>query len=132
MNPIETGILGSVILVVLLFLGMPIAFVMMFVGFIGIWSLTSLDAALPIVAETVYEIAANYPLYNYPSFYPHGKFRRWRRNNEGNFMKPLINGFGSFPEGLGLPPSLRLPVSRHKRFIRCYFSSHGKRLSYLR
>ena len=46
MSPIAIGILGCVLLVILLFLGMPITFVMMFVGFLGIWSLSGLDAAL--------------------------------------------------------------------------------------
>ncbi|RPJ11110.1 MAG: C4-dicarboxylate ABC transporter permease, partial [Deltaproteobacteria bacterium] len=61
MSPIAIGILGSALLVFLLFLGMPIAFVMMFVGFLGISHLVSVDAALPVVAKTVYETAAHYP-----------------------------------------------------------------------
>ena len=68
MNPITVGILGSGLLVFLLFLGMPIAFVMMFVGFLGISVLASAGAALPVVAKTVYETAAHYPYTIIPLF----------------------------------------------------------------
>jgi len=47
---------------------MPIAFVMMFVGFLGISYLTSMNAALPVVAKTVYETAAHYPYTIIPLF----------------------------------------------------------------
>jgi len=74
MSPILVGLLGSLLLVVLLLLGMPIAFMMMFVGFLGIWHLTSLDAALPIVAKTLYGVAAHYPYTIIPLFILMGGF----------------------------------------------------------
>ncbi|NTV59227.1 MAG: TRAP transporter large permease [Deltaproteobacteria bacterium] len=74
MDPITAGILGSILLVILLFLGMPIAFVMMFVGFLGISYLTSVHAALPVVAKTVYETAAYYPYTIIPLFILMGSF----------------------------------------------------------
>ena len=74
MNPITAGILGSGLLVVLLFLEMPIAFVMMFVGFLGISYLASVGAALPVVAKTVYETAAYYPYTIIPLFILMGAF----------------------------------------------------------
>lgn len=74
MSPILVGALGSVLLVVLLLLGMPIAFMMMFVGFLGIWHLTSIDAALPIVAKTLYGVAAHYPYTIIPLFILMGGF----------------------------------------------------------
>ena len=74
MSPILVGLLGSLLLVVLLLLGMPIAFMMMFVGFLGIWHLTSLDAALPIVAKTLYGVTAHYPYTIIPLFILMGGF----------------------------------------------------------
>ena len=74
MTPIAAGIIGSVFLLVLLFLGMPIAFVMMFVGFLGISYLASVNAALPVVANTVYETAAYYPYTIIPLFILMGSF----------------------------------------------------------
>lgn len=74
MSPILAGVLGSALLFILLLLGMPIAFMMMFVGFLGIWHLTSLDAALPIVAKTLYGVAAHYPYTIIPLFILMGGF----------------------------------------------------------
>ena len=74
MNPITVGILGSVLLLFLLFLGMPIAFVMMLVGFLGISYLASFNAALPVVANTVYETASYYPYTIIPLFILMGSF----------------------------------------------------------
>jgi C4-dicarboxylate transporter, DctM subunit len=73
-TPIAAGIVGSFLLLVLLFLGMPIAFVMMFVGFLGISYLASVHAALPVVANTVYETAAYYPYTIIPLFILMGAF----------------------------------------------------------
>lgn len=73
-NPIFVGLTGSLLVVILLLLGMPIAFLMMFVGFFGIWTLTSLEAALPVVAKTIYETAANYPYTIIPLFILMGGF----------------------------------------------------------
>lgn len=74
MSPILAGVLGSALLMVLLLLGMPIAFMMMTVGFLGIWHLSSLDAALPIVAKTLYGVAAHYPYTIIPLFILMGGF----------------------------------------------------------
>jgi tripartite ATP-independent transporter DctM subunit len=68
MSAITIGTLGSVLLVVLLCLGMPIAFAMLLVGFLGISYLTSVQAALPVLARTVYEVASNYPYTIIPLF----------------------------------------------------------------
>jgi C4-dicarboxylate transporter, DctM subunit len=73
-TPIAAGIVGSFLLLLLLFLGMPIAFVMMFVGFLGISYLASVHAALPVVANTVYETAAYYPYTIIPLFILMGAF----------------------------------------------------------
>ena len=101
MDPVTVGILGSIVLVVLLFLGMPIAFVMMLVGFFGLWSLSSLDAALPKVAETIYGVAANYPYTIIPLFILMGSFA-----GTGGITKDLYNTFDKWfrrlPGGLGI------------------------------
>jgi tripartite ATP-independent transporter DctM subunit len=62
------GGLGAVLLVVLLGMGMPIAFMMMLVGFLGIWQLSALGAALPVMAQTVYGVASHYPFTIIPLF----------------------------------------------------------------
>jgi tripartite ATP-independent transporter DctM subunit len=74
MDPIAVGVLGTAMLVVLLLMGMPIAFMMMLVGFLGIWELSALSAALPVVAQTVYGVASHYPYTIIPLFILMGSF----------------------------------------------------------
>jgi tripartite ATP-independent transporter DctM subunit len=101
MDPVIVGVAGCVLLVLLLFLGMPIAFVMMLVGFLGIWSLSSLGAALPKVAETVYGVAANYPYTIIPLFILMGSFA-----GTGGVTRQLYDTFDKWfrklPGGLGI------------------------------
>lgn len=100
-DPIVVGILGSLLVMVLLLLKMPIAFLMMFVGFLGIWKLTSLEAALPVVARTVYETAANYPYTIIPLFILMGGFA-----NTAGITRALYETFDKWfrrlPGGLGV------------------------------
>lgn len=100
-DPIVVGILGSLLVMVLLLLKMPIAFLMMFVGFLGIWKLTSFEAALPVVARTVYETAANYPYTIIPLFILMGGFA-----NTAGITRALYETFDKWfrrlPGGLGV------------------------------
>ena len=68
MDPITVGVLGTLLLLVLLLMGMPIAFMMMLVGFLGIWKLSSLGAGLPIAAQTLYSVTSHYPYTIIPLF----------------------------------------------------------------
>jgi len=80
---------------------MPIAFVMMFVGFLGISYLASMNAALPVVAKTLYETAAHYPYTIIPLFILMGGFA----GNAG-ITRDLYNTFDKWfrklPGGLGI------------------------------
>ena len=101
MSPVAVGIIGSALLVILLFLGMPIAFVMMLVGFVGISLLASLGAALPVIAKTVYGVAANYPYTIIPLFILMGSFA-----GQAGITRDLYNTFDKLfrrlPGGLGI------------------------------
>jgi len=101
MNPVMVGMLGSLLLVFLLFLGMPIAFVMMFVGFLGISALTSVSAALPVVAHTVYETSAHFPYTMIPLFVMMGGLA-----GGAGMTKDLYQAFDAWfrrwPGGLGI------------------------------
>ena len=74
MDPIAVGVLGTVLLAILLLMGMPIAFMMMLVGALGIWKLSALGAALPIVAQTLYSVTSHYPYTIIPLFIIMGSF----------------------------------------------------------
>ena len=74
MDPIFSGIFGTLLVFLLLSLGMPIAFSMMLVGFLGISFLSSVGAALPVLARTVYETSSHYPYTVIPLFVVMGGF----------------------------------------------------------
>jgi tripartite ATP-independent transporter DctM subunit len=74
MDPVMVGILGSCLLFIFLLIGVPIAFSLMLVGFLGTTYLTSLNAALPMVARTVYESASHYSYTIIPLFIVMGSY----------------------------------------------------------
>ncbi|HOJ13407.1 MAG TPA: TRAP transporter large permease [Deltaproteobacteria bacterium] len=68
MTPTQTGIVGLVALVVLLFSRMPVAFIMALVGFWGFASIVSTDAALNLLAKDVFSTFTSYSLTVIPLF----------------------------------------------------------------
>jgi tripartite ATP-independent transporter DctM subunit len=74
LDPVTAGIIGILGVFILLVLGMPIAVALMLIGFSGIWYLTSSNAALPVVARTVYEVSSNYSYMVIPLFLIMGSF----------------------------------------------------------
>lgn len=101
MDPIIVGVIGTVLVFLLLFLGMPIAFALMLVGFAGISYLASIEAALPIAARTVYEVSAYYPYTVIPLFIVMGGFA-----GSSGMTKDLYSTFDKWfrklPGGLGI------------------------------
>jgi tripartite ATP-independent transporter DctM subunit len=101
LDPIIAGVIGTVLVFLLLFLGMPIAFALMLVGFAGISYLASLEAALPIAARTVYEVSAYYPYTVIPLFIVMGGFA-----GSSGMTKDLYSTFDKWfrklPGGLGI------------------------------
>ena len=101
MDPVIVGVIGTVLVFILLFLGMPIAFALMLVGFAGISYLASIEAALPIAARTVYEVSAYYPYTVIPLFIVMGGFA-----GSSGMTKDLYSAFDKWfrklPGGLGI------------------------------
>ena len=100
-DPVTVGILGTILLFVLLFLGMPIAFAMMLIGVGGIAYMTSFGAALPVLASTVYEVSAFYPYMVIPLFIVMGGFA-----GSSGMTRELYSAFEKWlrrlPGGLGI------------------------------
>ncbi|HSH70736.1 MAG TPA: TRAP transporter large permease, partial [Deferrisomatales bacterium] len=110
MDPVIVGILGTGAVFLLLALGMPIAFALMFVGFGGISYLASLQAALPVVARTVYEVSSYYPYTVIPLFIVmggfagssgltgdlYGAFEKWLRRLPGGLGIATIGACAGF------------------------------------
>ncbi len=101
MDPVIVGVVGTLSVFLLLFLGMPIAFALMFVGFTGISYLASVGAALPVVSSTVYEVASYYPYTVIPLFVVMGGFA-----GSSGLTRDLYRTFdkwlGRLPGGLGV------------------------------
>jgi tripartite ATP-independent transporter DctM subunit len=74
MDPVIIGCIGIFSVFLLLALGMPIAFALMFSGFTGIGLLSGFDAAFPVAARAVYDEAATYPYMVIPLFIVMGSF----------------------------------------------------------
>lgn len=74
MDPVWVGIFGVGLLFFFLLIGVPIAFSLMVVGFLGSAYLTSIHAALPMVARTVYEVVSHYPYTIIPLFIVMGSY----------------------------------------------------------
>ncbi|RJX27832.1 MAG: TRAP transporter large permease [Dethiobacter sp.] len=68
MTPMQVGMLSILVIFILLFLRMPVAFVMLVVGMSGYAYLTTTRAALSITAQTMYNTFASYPLIVVPLF----------------------------------------------------------------
>jgi tripartite ATP-independent transporter DctM subunit len=101
MDPVTVGILGSLLLFTFLLMGIPIAFSLMLVGFLGTACLASIDAALPMVARTVYESASHYPYTIIPLFIVMGAYAEI-----SGISRDLYDTFDKwlrrFPGGLGM------------------------------
>ncbi len=74
MDPVIVGIFGVCLLFLFLLMGIPIAFSLMLTGFLGTATLTSINAALPMVARTVYESASQYSYTIIPLFIVMGSY----------------------------------------------------------
>ena len=101
MDPVTVGIIGTVLVFVLLFMGMPIAFALMLVGFGGIAYLASFQAALPVVASTVYEVSAYYPYTVIPLFIVMGGFAGSSGMTQ-DLYAAFEKWFRRLPGGLGI------------------------------
>ena len=108
MDPVLSGVMGTILVFVLLSVGMPIAFSMMLAGFLGISFLTSVDAALPVLARTVYETSSHYPYTVIPLFVVMGGFA-----GSSGMTRQLYAAFDKWlrvlPGGLGSQLSSHAP-----------------------
>ncbi|MDD3471655.1 MAG: TRAP transporter large permease [Syntrophaceae bacterium] len=110
MDPVTVGAIGSLAVFLLIFCGMHIAFAMMFVGFVGLTVLTSLDAAMPVTASTMWEVVSFYPYTVIPLFIVMGSFAgssgmtrelyasfdKWTRKVPGGLAVATIRACGAF------------------------------------
>ncbi len=68
MSPVAAGGVGTLVLLLLFFTGMPVAYVMALVGFAGFAYVINPDAALNLLARDVYSVFSSYGLTVIPLF----------------------------------------------------------------
>lgn len=68
MSSTTIGVLGTVLLVVLFFTRMPVAYVMTLVGFLGFSYIRTLNAGLNLLARDIYDVFSSYGLTVIPMF----------------------------------------------------------------
>ncbi len=74
MTPVEIGILGTVVLFLLLFLGVPVGIALAGVGFVGFAAVSGWESALGIIRIVPYSTFSNYSLIVIPLFILMGNF----------------------------------------------------------
>ena len=101
MSPVETGLVGIVLVFVLLALRMPVAYVMLVVGFGGNIYLTSLKAAMSGTASTIYSTFASYSLIVVPLFVWMG-YIAFHAGISTRIYDAVYKVMGSMPAGLAM------------------------------
>ncbi len=74
MSEITVGVIGTIVLMVLFLIRVPVAFSMAIVGFVGFAYLTNLEAGFSILARDIFEQFSSYPLSCIPMFILMGCF----------------------------------------------------------
>ncbi len=101
MTPTEAGIYGFVALVALMFLKIPVGFVMALVGLLGFAFLVSWDAALHLMAQDFTSVFGSYNLTVIPLFVLMGQLAH-HSGMSGRLFHAAYRFFGSLPGGLAV------------------------------
>lgn len=101
MSPVETGLVGIILVFVFLALRMPVAYVMLVVGFAGNIYLTSTKAAMSGTASTIYSTFASYSLIVVPLFVWMG-YIAFHAGISSRIYDAVYKVMGSMPAGLAM------------------------------
>ncbi|OGO20612.1 MAG: hypothetical protein A2144_02925 [Chloroflexi bacterium RBG_16_50_9] len=99
MSPVTTGLIGLVIVFILMFLRMPVAFCFFTVGFFGVWHIRGLEAALSGIATIPFSTATTYAFTVLPLFILMG-FLSSKVGIAEEFYDGIRRWIGSFRGGL--------------------------------
>lgn len=101
MTPTEAGICGFVALVALMFLKIPVGFVMALVGLIGFAHLVSWDASLHLMAQDFFSVFGSYNLTVIPLFVLMGQLAH-HSGMSSRLFHAAYRFFGNLPGGLAV------------------------------
>ena len=101
MSIVIIGYIGIAALVLLMFLGLPIAVCFGTVGFLGVWSIKGLEAALGVAGVTPYMWASHYVLMAIPLFVLMGFFA-FRAGISSDLYECAYKWIGHIPGGVAI------------------------------
>ena len=101
MTPIETGILGCILLLVLLFASMPVAFAMITAGVVGFALIVNPHAALSMVTADIFDTFSSYNLTVIPLFVLMGQVS-FHAGISTKLFKAAYAWIGHLPGGLAM------------------------------
>ncbi|MCX5836168.1 MAG: TRAP transporter large permease [Deltaproteobacteria bacterium] len=101
MTPITAGIIGFVVLIALMFLRIPVGFVMALVGFTGFGLLVTWDASLNLLARDFFSIFGSYNLTVIPLFVLMGQLA-FHSGISSRLFNAAHKFFGHLPGGLAI------------------------------
>jgi C4-dicarboxylate transporter DctM subunit len=101
MTPIITGIVGFIVLVILMFLRIPVGFVMAVVGFLGFGWLVSWNASLSLLARDFFSQLNSYNLTVIPLFVLMGQVAHYS-GISGRLFNTANKFLGHLPGGLAI------------------------------
>jgi len=101
MTPTATGLIGFAVLIILMFLRMPVGFVMALVGYLGFGLLVSWSAASNLVIRDFYSTFSSYNLTVIPLFVLMGQVA-FHSGISGRLFKAAHKFFGHLPAGLAI------------------------------
>ena len=101
MTPIMTGATGFLVLIVLMFLRIPVGFVMAIVGFLGFGYLVSWPASLNLLARDFFSVFSSYNLTVIPLFIFMGQLAHYS-GISGRLFNAAHKWMGHLPGGLAI------------------------------
>ena len=101
LSPWIVGLLGFILLFVLMFLRVPVAFAFGIAGFLGLWYVRGLQAALGDLPVVVWSTSSDYVMICIPLFILMGNFAN-RSGIGPDLYKTSLTWFGRMPGGLAM------------------------------
>jgi len=101
LSPWLLGLLGFILLFVLMFLKIPVAFAFAIAGFLGLWYVRGLPAALGDLPVAVWSTSSDYVMICIPLFILMGNFANYSGIGP-DLYKTALTWFGRMPGGLAM------------------------------
>ena len=101
MTAIMTGVTGFLVLIILMFMRIPVGFVMAIVGFLGFGYLVSWPASLNLLARDFFSVFSSYNLTVIPLFIFMGQLAHYS-GISGRLFNAAHKWMGHLPGGLAI------------------------------